>query len=73
VGIDMVLGDGTQSPQDVVVDVNPRLTTSYLGLRHAASVNLAQAMLSVLQGRHRALFFRPCRVKFDCHGQTTEE
>lgn len=73
VGIDMVLGDGTQSPQDVVVDVNPRLTTSYLGLRHAASVNLAQAMLSVLHGRHRALFFRPCHVKFDCHGQITEE
>ncbi|MEM2904911.1 MAG: ATP-grasp domain-containing protein [Candidatus Bathyarchaeia archaeon] len=41
VGVDMILTrDGP-----VVVDINPRLTTSYIGLRRTASVNVAEWMV----------------------------
>ena len=33
-----------------VIEVNPRLTTSYVGLRAAARTNLAEAMWRVAQG-----------------------
>jgi hypothetical protein len=42
VGVDLVFGD-----QDLfVVDVNPRLTTSYVGLHEIAGFNVADAILS---------------------------
>lgn len=47
VGVDVVLG------QDVatVIEVNPRMTTSYLGLRAAFDQNLAGLTLDACQGR----------------------
>lgn len=39
VGIDLVLADDPE--QDCVIEVNPRLTTSYVGLRHIIEGNLA--------------------------------
>jgi predicted ATP-grasp superfamily ATP-dependent carboligase len=46
VGVDMVLAkDGP-----VVMEVNPRLTTSYIGLRKAAGFNPAQAILNATFG-----------------------
>jgi tyramine---L-glutamate ligase len=45
VGFDLVLGAATDGSQDVVVEVNPRLTTSYNGLREIVAVNLAELML----------------------------
>jgi len=41
VGVDMVLS----SDGPVVVDVNPRLTTSYVGLRMVVNINPAQAII----------------------------
>jgi tyramine---L-glutamate ligase len=38
VGVDLVLTD--DSPQ--LIEINPRLTTSYVALRQVAQVNLAQ-------------------------------
>ena len=64
----MVLSDDLTVLPDIVVDVNPRLTTSYIGLRRAATSNLAEAMLDVGRGLTRPLFFQPGRVKFDCNG-----
>jgi predicted ATP-grasp superfamily ATP-dependent carboligase len=47
VGVDLIL---TQE-KIFVVDVNPRLTTSYVGLRRAAGFNVAEAIVStVLKG-----------------------
>ena len=43
-GIDMVLGD--RADQDVVIEINPRLTTSYCDLRKWNDANLAQVMLN---------------------------
>jgi predicted ATP-grasp superfamily ATP-dependent carboligase len=50
-GIDLVLGDRADGSDDVVIEINPRLTTSYVGLRRLARVNLMQALLDAVTGR----------------------
>jgi predicted ATP-grasp superfamily ATP-dependent carboligase len=62
VGVDVVLGES-----DWVIEINPRLTTSYLGLRALAESNLAEAMVGLmhdeeigsLRWRGGALSFEP--------------
>jgi tyramine---L-glutamate ligase len=49
-GVDMVLGDCPDGSTDYVIEINPRLTTSYVGLRSACKGNIAEAMLAVAQG-----------------------
>lgn len=51
VGLDMILGLCPEGTNDVAVDLNPRLTSSYVGLRRHLRDNLAQAMLDVVAGR----------------------
>ena len=47
VGVDLILAQN----KPYVVDVNPRLTTSYVGLRKVASFNVAEALVNtVLKG-----------------------
>jgi tyramine---L-glutamate ligase len=48
VGFDLILGDEPGS--DVVIEVNARLTTSYVGLRHMVSGNLAARLLGLESG-----------------------
>ena len=50
VGVDLVLGRDPNGREDVVIEVNPRLTTSYVGLRAAAQANLAEAMWEIAHG-----------------------
>jgi predicted ATP-grasp superfamily ATP-dependent carboligase len=50
VGVDLVLGDADGGGEDRVIEINPRLTTSYIGLRRLARVNLAGAMLRAAGG-----------------------
>ncbi len=50
VGIDLVLGDDPAGSGDRVIEINPRLTTSYVGLRALARSNLAETMLRVARG-----------------------
>ncbi|MGD9644832.1 MAG: ATP-grasp domain-containing protein [Pirellulales bacterium] len=64
VGFDLVLGDDPTGRDDVVIEVNPRLTTSYIGLRRLAEENLAQALLDVAAGRHPRLAFGSSAVRF---------
>jgi predicted ATP-grasp superfamily ATP-dependent carboligase len=47
VGVDLVLGD---DGRDYAIEINPRLTTSYIGLRQLCEQNLAELMLRVVQG-----------------------
>ena len=56
-GIDMVLADEGGMNGDVVIEINPRLTTSYVGLRAALPQNLAQAMLEIATGLQPTLEF----------------
>jgi len=44
VGVDLVLTE----KEAVVIEVNPRLTTSYVGLRKTAGFNLAQAIINAV-------------------------
>ena len=49
VGVDLVLG--ATEADDVAIEVNPRLTTSYVGLRQRTPRNLAQVWLDLREGR----------------------
>lgn len=42
VGVDVVLGED----QDIAIEINPRLTTSYLWLRHAVTENLLEEIIA---------------------------
>ena len=55
VGIDLVLAE--QADNDVIVEVNPRVTTSYVGLRQACRSNLASAMIASAEGQQPRLDF----------------
>lgn len=67
-GVDLVLGDAASGERDVVIEVNPRLTTSYVGLRAALSFNLAAAMLAQAQGEPCVLNEPVRPVQFDADG-----
>jgi predicted ATP-grasp superfamily ATP-dependent carboligase len=45
VGVDIVLGAAEDGSEDYVIEINARLTTSYLALRVLATTNLAEALL----------------------------
>lgn len=67
VGIDLILA--TDGDQDCVIEINPRLTTSYLGLRALAQENLAEILLKIAAGeRVRALSWRKQPVRFRAEG-----
>lgn len=63
VGVDLVLGE-----REVAIEINPRLTTSYVGLRALAESNLAEAMLKVHTGRRVEVKWKPGRVTFGADG-----
>ncbi len=67
-GVDLVLGDNPDGRDDVVIEVNPRLTTSYVGLRALALENLAAAMLTVAAGEVPRLSFSVHPLEFDADG-----
>ncbi len=67
-GVDLVLGEDASGKEDVVIEINPRVTTSYVGLRMAASGNLAAAMLGVASGQQVSLSFDDQPLQFDATG-----
>jgi hypothetical protein len=70
VGVDLVLGDATDGSQDWVIEINPRLTTSYVGLRALAETNLVQAMLHIVIGKAiPRLKWRAGLVQFQADGR----
>jgi predicted ATP-grasp superfamily ATP-dependent carboligase len=69
VGVDLVLGELADGNQDQVIEINPRLTTSYVGLRALAATNLAGALLQVVCGEPTAdLAWRAGAVDFQADG-----
>jgi predicted ATP-grasp superfamily ATP-dependent carboligase len=50
VGIDLVLGSAEDGSEDYVIEINPRLTTSYLGQRALCRHNLAQLAVLLCLG-----------------------
>jgi tyramine---L-glutamate ligase len=67
IGIDMILGEDGRG---VVVDVNPRLTTSYLGYSQLFSGTAARLLLGSETKDDLALLQKPSsrRVSFDVYG-----
>ncbi|HEX4129508.1 MAG TPA: ATP-grasp domain-containing protein [Pirellulales bacterium] len=68
IGVDLVLGDDSSGRDDVVIEINPRLTTSYVALRRACRSNLAAAMLDVATGREVTIAFDPQPIAFRVDG-----
>lgn len=66
VGVDLLMG--AAAADDVVIEVNPRLTTSYVALRRACRGNLAAEMLRSVTGtageRATAPDFPPLSLEF---------
>ncbi len=69
VGVDVVLGQVLDGSQDCVIEVNPRLTTSYVGLHVATQQNLAAALLAVAQGCEARLSFATDALEFSFDGR----
>ena len=51
VGVDLVLGSAENGSEDWAIEINPRLTTSYLGLRALCEGNILQAIVSACTDR----------------------
>ncbi len=66
VGIDLIVPDESPS-KPIVVEINPRLTTSYLGYRALAENNLAEWML-IPTRFERGICWRDAVVEFDAEG-----
>jgi hypothetical protein len=71
VGVDLVLGRDPTGAEDFVIEINPRLTTSYVGLRAAAKTNLAEAMLRVAEGDMAPVEFQTRALEFDVEGNVS--
>ncbi len=69
VGIDLVLGAAEDGSTDVVVEINPRLTTSYVGLRQLLKTNLAAAMIAAAAGQPFEWSLAQQRVEFTADGR----
>jgi predicted ATP-grasp superfamily ATP-dependent carboligase len=67
-GVDLVLGEADDGSQDTVIEINPRLTTSYVGLRAMTHDNLAAGMLKVAAGQDFAPNFRLDPLEFSANG-----
>jgi predicted ATP-grasp superfamily ATP-dependent carboligase len=68
VGVDVVLGE-----TDQVIEINPRLTTSYVGLRALAETNLAEAMRLVAEGAEVMPRWLSGKVRFGADGSAFRE
>jgi predicted ATP-grasp superfamily ATP-dependent carboligase len=69
VGVDLILGNAPDGSQDFAIEINPRLTTSYVGLRVLADFNIAEAMLNLATGDPLPeIRWKPGHVGFDPDG-----
>ncbi len=69
VGVEVVLGEAPDGSRDFAIEINPRLTTSYIGLRTLADFNIAEVMVRVAAGKLPGeLKWKPGRVRFGPDG-----
>jgi hypothetical protein len=71
IGVDLVLGREPDGLEDAVIEINPRLTTSYVGLRAAATSNLAEAMCRIAHGETERVEFSSRAIEFDASGNVS--
>jgi hypothetical protein len=51
VGADVILGSAPNGSHDFAIEINPRLTTSYVGLRALTNDNLMEILLRLVRGQ----------------------
>ncbi len=66
IGIDLLLSDG-EPAQALIVEINPRLTTSYVGYRQACHSNLASRIIDLGDWSTR-LTWKATKVVFEADG-----
>jgi predicted ATP-grasp superfamily ATP-dependent carboligase len=71
VGVDLVLGRDPNGSEDAVIEINPRLTTSYVGLRSATGINLAEAMMRKVRGEDIVVTLDSRPLEFDAEGNVS--
>ncbi len=64
VGVDLILGEAADASQDFAIEINPRMTTSYVGLRELADFNIAEAMLILADGGTISPKWKRGKVRF---------
>lgn len=63
VGVDMILGQRSDGRDDRVLELNPRLTTSFVGYAAGARMGLVRLMLDAASGRQMVLAPDECRPR----------
>lgn len=71
VGVDLVLGADPRGYDDYVIEINPRLTTSFTALRFAARTSLAGAIVACQQGHTPDVEFDDRAYRFTPDGIVT--
>jgi predicted ATP-grasp superfamily ATP-dependent carboligase len=64
VGVDLVLGVSPSGESDRVIEINPRLTTSYVGLRRLAKDNLMHALIQTMRGEPPVVRWRESSIRW---------
>ena len=68
-GVDLLLDREDHERNDTVVEINARLTTSYVGLRALSRVNLAACWLATVSGGDSPVFaWQPEQIRFHPDG-----
>lgn len=67
-GVDLILGDDPDGSLDVVIEINPRLTTSYVGLRRLVRGGLVDPMIAAMRGERPTIEIDPRPLAFDADG-----
>ena len=67
-GVDLVLGDDPNGTLDNVIEVNPRLTTSFVALRHVVEGGVTAAMLMAARGESPVIRCDTRPLAFDADG-----
>ena len=67
IGVDLILAENAKD--DVVIEINPRVTVSYCGLRHLCATNMPKAMLNA----DAEIKWRKGSVTFDNAGKVQME
>jgi predicted ATP-grasp superfamily ATP-dependent carboligase len=73
VGCDLVLGQAADGTEDVLIEVNPRMTTSYIGLRHCVRSNLLSDLLDVATGQFERFTYADRVIRFTAAGDVLSE
>ena len=72
VGVDLILGDAADGSADFAIEINPRLTTSYVGLRAMTDDNLMAKLWDVCAGASDVrVRWNDGRVRFTPDGTVT--